>query len=285
MRTADNRVISVLSQYREQLGMLYPDGEVKAITRSVFQEMLGWDISQMEIRKFESLSESELLKVYLPLERLRAGEPLQHVLGSVYFHGLTLRVTPDVLIPRPETEELVELIVANEFSPTRIVDVGTGSGCIALALKQAFRKATVTGVDVSEAALIVAAGNGALNELHVEWQLADVLDASFHLPNGTDLVVSNPPYIPRSEEDTLAVHVRAHEPPIALFTPDEDPLLYYRVIGGKSMAALRAGVHLWFECHWKYANAVRDLLVSMGFATVDLMADISGNERFIHATR
>lgn len=285
MRTADNRVISVLSQYREQLGDLYPEGEVKAIARTVFQKLLGWDMAQMEIRKFESLSESDLLKVYLPLKRLRAGEPVQHVLGQVYFHGLHLHVTPDVLIPRPETEELVELIIDSGVVPTRVVDIGTGSGCIALALKQEFPEARVHGVDVSEAALIVAAGSGSQNDLHVEWRHADVLDASFSMPAGTDLVVSNPPYIPRSEEDTLAAHVRAREPHIALFTPDEDPLLFYRVIGTMAFTALPKGGQLWFEGHWKYAHAVGTLLTSIGFPFVEVLKDLSGNDRFIHAVR
>lgn len=285
MRIADNRVISVLSQYREQLGDLYPDGEVKAIARTVFQELLGWDVSQMEFRKFESLSESDLLKVYLPLKRLRAGEPVQHVLGQVYFHGLHLHVTPDVLIPRPETEELVELIIENGFVPSRVVDIGTGSGCIALALKQEFPEATVIGVDVSEAALIVAAGNGSQNNLHVEWQHADVLDTSFALPAGADLVVSNPPYIPRSEEDMLAFHVREREPHIALFTPDEDPLLFYRAIGTMAFASLPKGGQLWFEGHWKHAPSVGALLISIGFASVEVVKDLSGNDRFIHAVR
>lgn len=285
MRTADNRVISVLSQYSEQLGDLYPEGEVKAIARTVFRELLGWDMSQMEIRKFESLSESDLLKVYLPLKRLRAGEPVQHVLGQVYFHGLHLRVKPDVLIPRPETEELVELIINSGYVPTRVVDIGTGSGCIALALKQKFPEARVLGVDVSEAALIVAAGNGSQNDLQVEWGHADVLDASFSLPAGTDLVVSNPPYIPRSEQETLASHVRAREPHVALFAPDEDPVLFYRAIATIAFASLPKGGQLWFEGHWKYASSVGALLTSIGFASVEVVKDLSGNDRFIHAVR
>lgn len=285
MRVADNRVISVLSQYREQLGGLYPEGEVKAIVRTVFQERLGWDVAQMEVRKFGSLSESDLLKVYLPLTRLRAGEPIQHVLGHVYFHGLRLRVTPDVLIPRPETEELVEHITSGGFVPTRIVDIGTGSGCIALALKQAFPGASVTGIDISERALEVAASNARLHALGVEFVRADVLDPSWCLPAGTDLVVSNPPYIPRSEEDTLPAHVRAREPYIALFTPDDDSLVFHRAIAAKAIDALPAGGHLWFEGHWKHAPSVGELLSLLGPTSVEVIKDLSGNDRFIHAVR
>lgn len=285
MRSADNRVISVLSQYREQLGGLYLDGEVKAIARTVFHDRLGWDPSQMEIRKFEPLSESDLLKVYLPLKRLRTGEPVQYVLGRVRFHGLTLRVTPDVLIPRPETEELVQLIIEAGHDLKFILDMGTGSGCIALALKNAFPDARVVGVDSSEAALVVAAGNSADHALQVEWVHADVLSAAFSIPSGVDLVVSNPPYIPREDEHTLAAQVSKHEPHAALFTPESDPLLFYRVIGDRAFKALSKGGQLWLEGHWMYASMVGELLEQVGFTTVRVLKDLSGKDRIIHAER
>ncbi|MBK8500332.1 MAG: peptide chain release factor N(5)-glutamine methyltransferase [Flavobacteriales bacterium] len=285
MRTTDNRVISVLEQYRHQLKGLYGEDEVKAIARAVFHQRLGWDPARMEVQKLDSLHESDLLKVYLPLKRLRAGEPVQHVLGTVRFHGLTLCVTPDVLIPRPETEELVERIIANGFIPNRIVDIGTGSGCIALALKQHFTRAEVTGIDVSKAALAVATGNGESCGLHVEWGLADVLDEQYELPSGTDLVVSNPPYIPIDEEHTLSHHVRAHEPSLALFAPAGYPLAFYNTIGRLALGSLAGGGQLWFEGHWKFASQVGELLAAMGFREVEVIADMSGNDRFIHATR
>lgn len=285
MRTPDNRVISVIEQYREQLGAIYPADEVRSIVRAVFHERLGWDAARVELQKLESLHESDLLKVYLPLKRLRAGEPLQHVLGTVRFHGLSLRVTRDVLIPRPETEELVELIVAAGPEPVRIVDVGTGSGCIALALKKHFAGARVIGIDISEAALVVAVGNGASNGLHVEWHQTDVLKDDFTFLAGTDFVVSNPPYIPLTEEDTIDPHVRDREPHLALFTPADDPLIFYRAIGRAAFAALPNGGHLWFEGHRSYSQAVGDLLRNFGFAHVEVRKDMSANDRFIHAVR
>ena len=283
MRTPDNRVASVLEQYRSQLAEQYSESELKAITRAVFNDRLGWDRSQMEIRKFESLSESELLKVYLPLKRLRAGEPMQYVLGEVDFHGLRLRVGPGVLIPRPETEEMVDRIVRSGIAPSRILDIGTGSGCIAIALKRAFPNAMVQATDVSSVALEIARHNGQLNHLEVEWTLHDIMREEIVGPR--DLIVSNPPYVPRAEEASLTTQVRDHEPHLALFVDDADPLLFYRAIGEKAKRVLDPGGHLWFEGHWTHSRDAGGVLSEMGFASVEVMNDLGGNPRFIHARR
>lgn len=281
VRSSSNRVGSVLDQYREQLAPLYDEGEVRAIARAVFHEKLGWDAAQLELRKLESLHESDLLKVYLPLKRLRAGEPLQHILGKVRFHGLDIAVTPDVLIPRPETEELVELIAQDDYVPAAVADIGTGSGCIALALKQAFTKAKVFGIDLSEAALQIARANGRATGLDVEWHQADALHRAFGLPASVDLVVSNPPYIPVEEADSLLARVRAREPYTALFAPEGDALAFYRAIGKAALRVLPAGGRLWFEAHYRHAAEAAALLREAGFKQVDLLRDMSGNHRFI----
>ncbi|MEO8588309.1 MAG: peptide chain release factor N(5)-glutamine methyltransferase [Flavobacteriales bacterium] len=285
MRTPDNRVVSVLEQYQAQLADRYSAGEVKAIVRTVFHERLGWDVSQMEIRKFGSLSESELLKVYLPLKRLRAGEPMQYVLGEVDFHGLRIGVGPGVLIPRPETEEMVDHIVRYDPGPSRVLDIGTGSGCIGLAVKRAFPNATVLATDVSPVALEIARRNGALNDLEVEWVLHDILKEDPTSLGRFDLVVSNPPYVPRAEEMGLSEQVRDHEPHLALFVEDEDPLLFYRVIATKAKDVLVEGGHLWFEGHWFHAAGVGALLAELRYTSVEVLNDLSGNQRFIHARR
>lgn len=285
MRTPDNKVNSVIQRYRDDLHEQYDEGEVRAIVRTVFAERLGWDPGQMEIRKYESLSESELLKVYLPLKRIVSGEPLQYVLGEVHFCGLRLKVDSSVLIPRPETEELVERIVeATEFDPERILDIGTGSGCIALALKAHFPDAEVIAIDVSETALKTAMGNAALNDLFVEWRKMDVLDASLELP-AADLVVSNPPYIPRDEAPTIARHVIHHEPHNALFVPGDDPLLFYRAIGEAAFARMPDGGSLWFEGHPRTATKAAAILKRIGWKDVAVEKDLSGKSRFIRATR
>lgn len=285
VRTADNRVNTVLGLYDRDLADRYGRGERRAIVRTVFQEQLGWDPAKLEIRKFDSLSESELLKVYEPLKRLVAGVPLQYALGRTWFHGLHIEVGPGVLIPRPETEELVDRIVGSGIPPGKVVDIGTGSGCIALALKAAFPEAHVVGIDVSDEALAIAWRNAVRLGLDVEWKKADVLSPSFRLPVGTGLVVSNPPYVPRSEEAELAEHVRAHEPHLALFVEAEDPLLFYRSIAATAWEGMDQGGVLWFEGHHLYADAVGGMLEAKGFKAVEVTKDMSGNKRFIRGER
>lgn len=290
VRTPDNRVDTVLALYGTELKGAYGEGEARAIARSVFEDRFGWDAARLEQHKADLLSESELLRVYEPLKRLTAGEPLQYVLGTVHFHGLRLEVAPGVLIPRPETEELVDRIIRSGATPSHMVDIGTGSGCIALALKRTFPGAQVMGIDVSEEALAIARRNAQRNGLEVEWLHADVLDPAFALPAGSDgyradLVVSNPPYVPRSEEDGLAPQVRLHEPHLALFVDDDDPLRFFRRIGELAHATLPIGGGLWFEGHYRHAHAAGELLRAMGFSAVEVMKDLSGNDRFIRAER
>jgi len=281
MRIADNRIASVLGLYRSELASRYSESEARAIARAVFHDRMGLDAAGLELHKDDVLSESELLRVYDPVRRLAAGEPLQYVLGTVHFHGLTLEVAPGVLVPRPETEELVELIVRSGIAPRRIVDIGTGSGCIAIALKQAFPQAEVTGIDVSAEALALAERNGVRNGATVRWVRANVLEPAFTLPDGTDLVVSNPPYVPRSEQATLAAQVVDHEPHIALFVEDDDPHLFHRRIA----SLVAPGGTVWFEGHHVHAPATGAMLRGMGFSKVDVLPDLSGNHRFIHGLR
>lgn len=285
VRIPTNTVGAVLDLYQRDLGERHPPSEVRAIAEAVFHHHLAWDRARLLANRDATLSESELLRVYLPLKRLRCGEPLQYVLGSTTFHGLTIEVGPAVLIPRPETEELVDLILRSGQRPMRIVDVGTGSGCIALALKRHFPQAEVHGLDVSEAALEVARRNGSRHDLKVSWSRCDVLDERCMLPAGADLVVSNPPYVPRHEAATLAPHVRDHEPTLALFVDDEDPIRFHRAIAHRAKEALAADGALWFEGHHRTIGQVPPMLDAMGYREAVLLNDLSGAPRFVRAIR
>lgn len=285
MRTADNRVRTILHMYERDLAPRYDAGERRAIVRTVFQEQLGWDVAKLEMQREGTLTESELLKVYDPLKRLITGEPLQYVLGRAWFHRMHLKVGPGVLIPRPETEELVAMILERCRPPRKFVDIGTGSGCIALALKKAWHDAMAIGVDVRSEALRIAHANSLEQGIAVEWVQADVLSPAYRLPKGTELVVSNPPYVPRSEERSLAEHVRLHEPSTALFVEDDDPLRFYRRIAELAQEGMASGGALWFEGHHIHSTAVGEMLDAMGFHGVEVVKDLAGTPRFIHATR
>lgn len=289
LRLSDNTVGSVMYRYRDDLAPLHGVAEARAILRAVFQDRLGLDVLMLDPRK--ALSESELLKVYLPLKGLRSGMPLQYVLGHVDFHGLRLAVDRRALIPRPETEELVDRIIrAFPGGLGRIIDIGTGSGCIALALKQAFPAAQVVGIDVSKDALDLARSNAANTGLTVEWKVADVLSSGWDeglasLAVVRTVIVSNPPYVPRSEQAAMDVHVRDHEPHLALFVPDDDPQLFYRAIGASASRILKPGDELWFEGHWSHTPSTAELIRSMPFKMVETIDDMSGLPRFIRAAK
>lgn len=219
--------------------------------------------------------------------RLRR-EPLQYVVGFTDFYGLRLQVTPDVLIPRPETEQVVEAALAllRPLPSPRVLDVGTGSGCIPLALRQERPDAEVYACDVSPAALAVARANAEAAGLPVTFFEADVLAPSFtvHAPAGLDLLISNPPYIPQAEAETLEPEVRAYEPALALFAGD-DPLRFYRVLVRHAGTLLRPGGLLVLETHADYGRAVCDLMQAAGLRAVRLANDLAGYPRIASGRR
>jgi len=272
-------------RYVSSLAELHGMQEAKAIIRLVFEDAFGWDMIQLDANRSTQLDAQGQEKLLTTLDRLLKGEPLQYIIGEVQFMGLRIQVAPGVLIPRPETEEMVDRIIRKGTIPKRILDIGTGSGCIAIGLKHAFPTAEVTGVDVSQAALEIATNNAERLGIPVLWQCADVLHGKDIYDQEFDLIISNPPYIPEAEADTLSKHVRAHEPSIALFVEDNDPLLFYRSIAENAFNALTKGGSLWFECHTKYAEEVAALVKSFGYNEVELIHDLSGNPRFVNAIR
>jgi release factor glutamine methyltransferase len=231
--------------------------------------------------------EKEML-IKVAQARLLRYEPLQYVLGTAHFAGLELEVTPATLIPRPETEELVALIIQEQKNAPQlsILDVGTGSGCIPIALSQAFPTARVIGVDISAEALAVAKRNAGRYAPTVKFQQVDILRAAPAeiAPHSLAILVSNPPYVLESERAQMRANVLEYEPATALFVPDNDPLLFYRRIAELGRELLRPGGNLYFEINEQYAAAVLHLLSELDYAGGQIRQDMFGKDRMVRAT-
>jgi len=264
-------------QLSNQLTPLYGQREAQSIARIIFEDAF-------KIFNFTSsqpfIFEADLLTIK---QRLLQREPVQYILGQADFYGLKFKVNSDVLIPRPETEELVYWIIEEntEISPT-ILDIGTGSGCIPISLKRKISSAKVTAMDISKEALIIAQENADLNEVVISFTHQDILDKSIWSNSPQyDIMVSNPPYIPTKEADLMPIWVKEFEPTLALFVTNEDPLIFYRTIADFALTHLHPEGALYFETNEFNAKEVAALLSAKGFKNVVIQEDMSGKERMV----
>ncbi len=270
---------------KKELKAHYPDREIDAISNILFGTRLQLKKHEVGLKRKKILAPSDQEWFDRAIRKLKSGYPVQYITGQAEFYGMVLDVTPDVLIPRPETEELVRWIIEGIPHPRpMIMDIGTGSGCIALALKKHIPRSQVMATDVDAAALDVASGNAAKLDLDLQFYQHDVLenDPPKDWPK-IDILVSNPPYIPGSEKITMASHITAHEPPGALFVPDENPLLFYLSISGFAKRQLKEGGALYLEVHEKFGKQAADLMNEHGFQSVELRQDINGKDRMLKA--
>ncbi|MCP9235860.1 peptide chain release factor N(5)-glutamine methyltransferase [Lewinella sp. JB7] len=268
--------------FRTELTPLLGEREARSTTRLLMEDLFACRQGGAP----RELTQEEPQLAQEALSKLRAGTPVQYVTGIADFYGLQLHVSPAVLIPRPETEELVEWILADHPSTTdrTVVDIGTGSGCIPLALKRKRPQWTCYGVDVSPAAIDVARENGDRLGGDVTFVVDDVLESSFSLPGPrVDILVSNPPYIPPSETARMGESTVSHEPHIALFVPEEDPLLFYRRIAELGKVSLQSGGRLYMETNEHNSEAVARLLESNGYGSIERRRDLQGKWRMIGA--
>jgi release factor glutamine methyltransferase len=264
------------------LGPLQGNREAANIAHIVIEHITGMGRRDRVVYKDKLLSPAEEQQLQLALEALLKHEPVQYVTGKAWFYGLEFTVNSHVLIPRPETEELVEWIVKDTQTPVKILDIGTGSGAIPIALKKELPAATVWSVDVSAGALEVATQNSTNLNLDVHFEQIDILDttATQALPV-FDIIVSNPPYICESEQKDMEEQVVAYEPNIALFVPDNDALLFYRQIGLLAKEKLTPGGLLYFEINEAFGREVVELLQEQGFKNVVLKQDLYGKDRMV----
>jgi len=263
---------------------LYDVYEARSIARQVMHEAFGIDLEGIIMGRDRFLQPADKARLAEMTRRLGNGEPVQYVLGRAALCGLTFAVDSHTLIPRPETGQLVELIKDSGISPTSILDIGTGSGCIAICLKKRFPASRVVAIDKSEGALRVARRNALRHKVRIEFRLADALS----LPRDGEkfsLIVSNPPYVCSKEAAAMHRNVLYFEPHEALFVPDSDPLLFYRAITDYAAEALTADGQLWFEINPAYWRELQCLIEERNFRDVTIMEDFFHKKRFAHAYR
>ncbi len=274
-------ISTIFQRFVKVISSVYEMPEAKSIAKIVFEDELA--LSSFESRlTFPIIHLNRLNEI---TERLLRHEPVQYILGKADFYGLKLKVTPNVLIPRQETEELVYLIIqtmSRSFSGT-ILDVGTGSGCIAIALKKKLPKANVIAIDISESALDVAKENAEKNSVAIDFRCIDISNASDWIQlNDLEVIVSNPPYIPYAEQSFMPISVKQHEPALALFVADAKPMFFYDLIAELALQKLPHKGHLFFELNEFNALEVKHLLTSKAF-DVQLHKDLNEKHRMLHA--
>lgn len=269
----------------ERLAPRYGTGEARAMAGIILEHLKGYSRVDIVLNGDREVSDFISGKIDNMVDRIVTGEPIQYVVGSTRWHGLTIKVTPDVLIPRPETSELVDMITDRygDTSDLRVLDICTGSGCIALALARALPFSAVTAIDISDAALAVARENGASLKTAVKWVKADALRLS--MPGTFDIIVSNPPYVLESERNTMDAHVVDHEPVIALFVPDDDPLRFYRSILSVAPTMLTDSGRIFFEINPLEADALHEMMENGRWEDISIVKDVHGTDRFITAQR
>jgi release factor glutamine methyltransferase len=261
----------------------YPSEEVLSFFTILSEHILKYSRLETALNASETLSEENQLKFEMAIARLKEQEPIQYITGQTEFYGLPFKVNEHTLIPRPETEELVEWIVSevsNDTSEFNILDVGTGSGCIAISLANSLKNAKVSALDVSSEALEMARRNSEINNTSVDFFSLDVLTA-LSLPQEYQLIVSNPPYVRELEKKAMHPNVLEYEPATALFVTNEDPLLFYRKIAALAMSYLSPGGQLYFEINEYLSKELIILLKAAGFLNIEIKKDIFGKDRML----
>ncbi len=289
MRVASNKLKDIINFYHVELGLFYNSSEIDAIVRVTLNHFLGFSPTDIISKLKSNVNQSDLIKLYDCCKLLSKQLPLQYVLGEIWFYNLRFKVNSNVLIPRPETEELVDIIVKENSLANSFLDVGSGSGCIPISIKKAIPMAVVYGCDISDETLALATENALLNNADVLFFKTDVLDTSNFeksLQVPVDVIVSNPPYIKISEKATSSKQVINHEPHLALFVEGNDDIVFYKNIIDASKTLLNKNGHLYFELNPLTANDVKLYATNSGlFKYAEIIKDMSGNNRFFKAVK
>ena len=286
MADTSRTIQTIRENIKKELKGHYPEREINAMIDFLFGIRLHLKRHEAGLKRNEIPAPLDQQWFDRVIKSLKAGCPVQYIAGETEFFGLTLKITPAVLIPRQETEELVRWVIDTIPHPQPVIlDIGTGSGCIALAIKKNIPGSQVFATDMDTAALKLASQNATNLAIDIQFLQHDILMESppKNLPR-LDIIVSNPPYIPEGEKESMATHVTAFEPSAALFVPDDNPLLFYASIANFSRQKLKEGGRIFLEVHEKYGKKVRDLLRAQDFSKVELRRDINAKERMVKAT-
>ncbi len=286
MQIKTNTLKSVRDFFDEDLKPFYSSDEIRFYFYWCCEYFLNLSKTQVFSDIEFRIGESMMLKFNFAVKDLKKQKPIQYILGTCDFSGLSLKITPDVLIPRPETEELVQKIVReNNPFEGQILDICTGSGCIALALKQQLPNAKIQGLDISEKAIAVAKENAIENHLDVDFFVADILnfgrDKACLVFSHFDLIVSNPPYVLNSEKSYMQPNVLEHEPHQALFVDDKNPLMFYTAILDFAKKHLNPYGTLYFEINEKFGEEISEMMKNKGFSNVEICKDFRDKNRFV----
>jgi release factor glutamine methyltransferase len=277
--------VGSLDQYFKQVLVTWDDQESLFIRKWIWEGLFQLGMHEIMLNPDRKISESEILKGHFAIKEVLKGVPVQYVVGEVPFYNVQLMVDENVLIPRPETEELIgKLLERFHQTNTSVLDIGTGSGCIAIALAKQNPSWTVSAVDISEKALQVARRNAVKNNVQIQFAQFDILKDAVG-EERYDCIVSNPPYIPISEKQAMDPSVWKYEPNEALFTPDDDPLLFYKSIFSLAQQQVNANGWVALETHFLYSNDVEEIWKSNGQWETSIEKDLQGKDRFVFAHR
>lgn len=271
--------------FHNELDALYGKEEVASFFYLLIEHYLGLERFVLAVQPDVRIEKDEEPKLFLALSQLKEFRPIQHIIGSTYFMDLEFKVGPEVLIPRPETEELVRWVLADvdKEADLDILDMGTGSGCIAIGLAKALKNATVHGLDISEGALKIARENALLNEVDVHFFTSDILNFKSELL--FDIIISNPPYIRELEKIEMSKNVISYEPGNALFVPDDDPLIFYSGVADFASKNLKPNGMLYLEINQYLGADTCQLVRDYDFENIELRKDMFGNDRMIKAIK
>lgn len=281
-----NTIQSTIKYIKKELEQIYPSRESDNIVYLLLEHVLNYSRTQIQLNKQDVIDSPQLEKIIDFVEELKSNRPIQYVLGKTEFYELPFLVNEHTLIPRPETEELVQTIIQeNPQENLNILDIGTGSGCIPISLAKHLKAATIASADISSEAIKKAKENALLNQVEIKFHCRDILKWADFEWEKFDIIVSNPPYVTEAEKMLMEKNVLDHEPHTALFVSDDDPLLFYRNIANFALSNLKKDGKLYFEINESLGKEMVTLLEQKQFRQVRLIQDINGKNRIISALK